>query len=174
MNGSSNGLNTSGVEEVIAALTLDVEPPSDIPADAEVVPIDNEGSQDTNRHCPPYIALQAVENALTPRKKSSFLLKEAKGIVEDKDLVYKTWHYLRDQVKGNDDSNIPLPSKEVENHPLVISGLIPRRLVDVFPIPQNNKKEQTRRRSIKARVLTSAELSEEIREKHLKNVREKK
>ena len=99
------------MEEVIAELTLDVVSPSDIPADADVVPIDNEESKDTSRPCPPYIALQAVGNALTPRKKSSFLLKEAKGIVEDKDPVYKTLHYLRDQVKGNDDSNISLPSK---------------------------------------------------------------
>ena len=134
MNGRSNCLNINGVEEVFAELTLDVVSPSDIPADADVVPIDNGESKDTSRSrpCPPYIALQAPYRlrlstasgiaffALTQRKKSSFLLKEAKGIMEDKDPVYKTWHYLRDQVKGIDDSNISLPSKEVENHPLFI------------------------------------------------------
>ena len=55
-----------------------------------------------------------------------------------------------------------------KEHPLVAAGLIPRRLVEVFRTPTEKTKQVRRGTTSKARVLTSEELSKEIRESDAK------
>ena len=129
--------------------------PSQIPADAEVI---LEASKEDPQPCPPQLALKAVEDALTPKKHKKYKELEATGKTDNKDPVYSTWLYLRQQVQGIKSDALP-----VDDHPLVKSGLIPRRLMDVFHVPPG-KEPGLRRGARKARVLTSQEIADEFRE----------
>ena len=163
-------VETSGSIEfdVIADITLDVVSPSEVPAGSEIVATNE--SQENNTTCPPIVALRAVEMALTPRKKASYTKKKDKGITDDGDPVYNTWRYLKDQVDGQTTPRPLLPNTLTDDHPLVSSGLVPKRLASVFLTP-GSKEKGTRRNVPKAKVITSQEIADEIREKDLSKKR---
>ena len=72
-----------------------------------------------------------------------------------------TWRYLREQVQGKE---TPALTPIVDDHPLVLAGLIPKRLADIFPSPPE-KKHTGRLSRLKAIVLTSEEISNGIRKR---------
>ena len=159
-----SAMNSTSCEgEVIANVTLDVISPSDIPDGSQIV-VAGSSHDNTSLPCPPSVALRAVEMTLTPRKKAAYSMKDTKGVIDNRDPVYSTWRYLKHQVDPSNTERSSLPSLEDEENPLVVSGLIPRRLVDVMRTPISTEK-QARRRVAKAQVITSEELSAEIREK---------
>ena len=73
---------------VIAELMLDVVSPSQVPADAEVL---TTGACDV---CPPRLALEAIQNSLTPTKFAAYKRRESNGYIGEKDLLYATWVYI--------------------------------------------------------------------------------
>ena len=149
----------AGTYEVISHLTVDVVSPAEVSPNAEIVAecSTTNGEQVT---CPPSLALQAIESTLTPRKYARFVDSDARVKII-KDPVYMTWRYLREQVQGK---VTPALTPIVDDHPLVLAGLIPKRLADMFPSPP--EKTHTGRISrTKAIVLTSEEISKGIRER---------
>ena len=136
----------------------------------EVVEILFEASSDEVVHpCPPHVALAAIETSLTPKKLARFAQKEARGVDDRKDPVYSTWRYLREQANGKKGTRLEENTTTVEEHPLYKAGLIPRRLVEVFQTPPESASIPRRGRgTTKARVLTSQELSDSIKQHDLK------
>ena len=174
----SESQNTKGVTEgqtsipetgvrIIADLQLDIVSPSNVP---DVVEILFEASSDEVVHpCPPHVALAAIETSLTPKKLARFAQKEARGVDDRKDPVYSTWRYLREQANGKKGTRLEENTTTVEEHPLYKAGLIPRRLVEVFQTPPESASIPRRGRgTTKARVLTSQELSDSIKQHDLK------
>ena len=145
------------VGTVVAELTLDVVSPSEVPADVEVL------ADGTSLICPPSLALDAIESSLTPRKMSAYQRRDAKGDTCDKDPVYATWRYLKQQVEGCQ----PQPLQHAD-HPLLKAGLIPKRLVDVFHTPPEKGTHLRRGATTTARVLTSDEISNAFRDRDRK------
>ena len=150
----------TGTYEVISHLTVDVVSPSQVSPNVEIVAecSTTDGKQVT---CPPSLALQAIESTLTPRKYARFVDSDARGVKIINDPVYMTWRYLREKVQGK---GTPAVTPIVDDHPLVLAGLIPKRLADICPSPP--EKKHTRRISrLKAIVLTSEDISNGIRER---------
>ena len=122
--------------------------------------------------CPPRLALEVIQNPLTPKKFAAYKRRKSNGDIGEKDPVYATWVYLKHQLEGKTQ---PLANDDTprEDHPLLKAGLIHKRLVDVFYKPPE-KRTQIRRSAItKARVLTCEELSNEIRERDQKRNKRK-
>ena len=144
--------NHQGEGTVIAELTLNVVSPSQVPADAELL---TTGACDV---CPQRLALEAIQNALTPKKFAAYKRSESNGDIGEKDPVYATWVYLKHQLEAKPQ---PLANDETqrEDHPLLKAGLIPKRLVDVFYMPPKKGTQMRRSATTKARVLTCEELS---------------
>ena len=141
---------------VISDFNVDVITPSQVPPNAKVI---LEGT-DNVQPCPPELAVQAIEAALTPKKRAKFENCYARGKDNPSDPVYATWRYLRDQVIGTRTPELPT----LVEHPLVKSGLIPKRLAQVFQIPPE-KKKYTRVSRGDAIILTSEEISHQITER---------
>ena len=146
---------------VIAELTLDVVSPSQVPADVEVL------TADACDVCPPRLALEAIQNSLTPKKFAAYKRRESNGDIGEKDPVYATWVYLKHQLEGNPQL-LAVDDTLREDHPLLKAGLIPKRLVDVFKMPPEKGTHMRRSATTKTRVLTCEELSNEIRERDQK------
>ena len=88
------------------------------------------------------------------------------------DPVYATWRYLKQHVNGVIETEVDsIQLVGTKEHPLVTAGLIPRRLVEVFRTTPEKTKQVRRGTTSKARVLTSEELSREIRESDAKGRR---
>ena len=146
--------------QVISDITVDVVTPSQVPPGAEMIV---QADINTNEvPCPPSLALDAIESTLTPRKRSRYNKRFVEGVDVKNDPVFSTWKYLKQQVCGQVECNI-IPSEE---HPLVTSGLIPKRLADVFQIPpQPCEEDRTRLGRKHAIVPTSEEIRSAFHEK---------
>ena len=142
----------------ISTVEIAVEVITDMPPDAEVITL--EDSSQSGKTCPPSLALQAVESALTPRKKTLYQKRYSTGIRVIDDPVYTTWRNLKEHVSGQ-----PQPEPTQEN-PLVRAGVISKQLQDIFPSPthesKHQKKDTVRIKHSGARVLTSQEISDQI------------
>ena len=77
---------------VIAELTLDVVSPSHVLTDVVVI---TAGAFDV---CPPRLALEVIQNPLTPKKFAAYKRRESNGDIGEKDPVYATWVYLKHQL----------------------------------------------------------------------------
>ena len=152
---------TMGQETIIAELSLDVISPSQVHTDVEVL-TEAEG---TSRACPPLLALEAIENSLTPMKLAAYRRRDAKCDGGVDDPVYSTWKYLKRQTDGQQGELPTIPGQEDDEHPLLKAGLIPKRLADVFRTPPENEKPTRRGATTEARVLTGEEISSEIRQR---------
>ena len=150
-----------GQETIIAELSLDVISPSQVHTDVEVL-TEAEG---TSRACPPLLALEAIENSLTPRKLAAYRRRDVKGDGGVDYPVYSTWKYLKRQTDGQQGELPTIPGQEDDEHPLLKAGLIPKRLADVFRTPPENEKPTRRGATTEARVLTGEEISSEIQQR---------
>ena len=131
--------------------------PSEFPTDSQILLTAEENGGPTA--CPPALALHALESALTPQRKKTYLKKFAmKGAAQSQDPVYQTWANLKKQVDEE-------PEAKLQTNPLVKSGLIPADLTSVLtPIakPQKHPMFIGKRRTCRARVLTAEEVANEI------------
>ena len=135
------------IEQATGEFNMDVGmvTSSQIPADAEVI---LEASKEDPQPCP-HQAIKAVDDALTLKKPQKYMELEATGNTNNKKPVYSTWLYLIQQVESIKSDTLP-----VDDHPLVKSGLIPHRLMDVFHVPPG-REPGLRRGARRARVITS-------------------
>ena len=152
---------------VIAELKLDVVSPSQVPADVEVLTsIDACDVDGTSHPCPHHLALDAIQGTLTQKKLAAYQRRHAHCDDGTNDAVYATWRFLKTRVDGQQAKPLIVAPTPVDEHPLLKAGLIPKRLVDVFTTPPEEQTGLRARRgaTTKARVLTSDEISNEIRE----------
>ena len=157
---------------VLADITVDIISSEQIPEGAEVI-LEGSATSDTNV-CPPQLALAAIEKTLTPRKLKRFKEKAAyheQSSSGPADPVFSTWYFLTQQVHDGSGTLPQQNSKGKEDHPLVKSGLIPMRLADVFCTPPEDVHDQPRYRLPKAKVLTSDEIANDIRDRDAKRKR---
>ena len=79
--------------------------------------------------CTPYLALQAIETAITPKKLAKYNAHYDEGHANDSDPVFTAWRNLKQNI---DTENKPEEAKvqptisQPDDHPLVRAGLIPR------------------------------------------------
>ena len=156
-------------ENIINIINIQVESVESIPPESEVsVVVDGSNVPSI---CPPQLAVEAIEQSLTPKKKKSFMEKYAADVNESKDVKYMTWRTLKKK------SEVVPPAisspeshetnKELPTNPLVTAGIIPEHLSDILLSPDPPRKHSMhvgKRRTTKARVLTSSEISNHIRE----------
>lgn len=90
-------------------LTLDVVSPSRVTAGAEILI--------------PILALEVIEKTLTPNKKASYIIKDAKGTAFANDPVYSTWRCLEQPVNGVEIQEDSILLYEAKEHPIVGAGL---------------------------------------------------
>ena len=149
----SDKCNDNTVEDIIEfrdimEFDIDVISPSRVPESAAIIA---EGTADGSSHvCLPEIALQAIKNTLTPRKLTRYLRKEASGGSDMRDPVFTTWSYLKRQAAEETTAPLSQIDNDINDHPLMQSGLIPRRLVDVFHISPEKEQPGIQKRVTKA------------------------
>ena len=78
--------------------------------------------------CPPYLALQAIETAITPKKLAKYNAHYDEGHVNDSDPVFTAWKNLKKMSTLRRNPKKP-KTLQPDDHPLVRAGLIPRRLI---------------------------------------------
>ena len=122
--------------------------------------------------CPPYLALQAIETAITPKKLAKYNTHYDEGHVNDSDPVFTAWRNLKQHIdteKKPEEAKVQPTTSQPDDHPLVRAGLIPRRLGDILLTPsENSMRTAARINYVKARVFTSDEISAEIKAKENK------
>lgn len=141
------------VEDDNQGISFTIETAASASPDAEVL-VDSNEVGEAPRPCPPQLALNAVEQSLTPKKKKTYTEKYSAGIEDSEDPVYITWSILKRKV-------------EQLQSPLIKAGIISPRLAEVLvspPDPACHVMRIGRKKTAKARVLTSKEISNEIRE----------
>jgi len=148
-------------DNCILDLEISVENVDSIPEGAEVL-LSGSSTGDA-QPCPPEMALQAIENTLTPRKRKLYLTRFGKDLNCNNDAVYTTWRHLKKSVMQPDAQSNGISSKM--SHPLVKTGLIPERFVDIFPEVPEKKSRVTKPR---ARVISTEEFREQLEEKKSK------
>ena len=155
-------VNTDAANSTLADVEISIETvgQTDVPEGAVVLLT---GNEEKCQSCPPELAIQAIESALTPTKFRSYMQKFSKDADNPVDPVYTTWKYLKITKEGRTVAPV-LPSTakpEPVSNILVKTGIIPRSLVDIVPIAHEAKPRPVRlgrKATVKARVLTSEEI----------------
>ena len=150
---------------ILSDITLDVV--NSPPANAEILEANTNESGQT---CPPALALLAIENNLPCMKKATYEERFAAGITKSRDGLYTAWANLKSQclnvnaVIGSGGQERNNQNRSEQRNLLVDAGLIPPDLDNIFKA--HSRKLQRKRQCVtKARVLTSKELSAEIKKK---------
>ena len=125
------------------------------------------------RVCPNELALGAVESALTEQQKQQFAKRLEEGFDLDTDPLYCTWKKLKlnskfSQPSATEYRHTPCPA----DNPLVKHGIIDKALADILTAPIMTCKARGGKGKGGARVLTSEEVSKDIREKNEKKIEE--
>ena len=138
--------NTDAADSTLADVKISIETvgQTDVPEGAVVLLT---GNEEKCQSCPPELAIQAIESALSPKKFRSYMQKFSKDADNPVDPVYTTWKYLKITKEGRTVAPV-LPStakpEPVYSNILVKTGIIPRSLVDIFPIAHEAKPRPVR------------------------------
>ena len=173
-DGSSAIIDVDSSSCCIAEISLDVI--KSLPSGAHMVMEATDTSSGANtQKCPPYLALQAIETAITPKKLAKYNTHYQEGHLNDSDPVFTAWRNLKRNIdieKKPIEAKVQPTTSQPDDHPLVRAGLIPRRLSDILLTPPEKSMRAVRINSVKARVLTSDEISAEIKAKDNKRKQE--
>ena len=169
-------------EQCVLQLAVESVMCEEIPEGAEVMVAANHDPTSASQPCPPDLALRAIEQSLTPRKRKLYNEQYIKGCSKDRDPVYLTWSFLKQSAAGRPIDVSPLvqpesSSDQEDENPLVKAGVIPSGLAKVLtsPIrPQKHAMYVGKKKTCKARVLTSDEIASEIREHEIAKQTEQK
>ena len=135
-------------------------------------PVQSEAVSENIRVCPPDVASDAIFNSLTPSKQKAYTQRYNTGAVHSNDSEYTTWRFLKRKAETTTEVSSPSVAMSSDQpllkNPLVDAGLISPQLAKVLlpcATPNKHCMRIGKKKTTKARVLTSDEIVREIEDR---------